>query len=402
VEQAAVAPRESQEPPDWNEELYQATTQLLIEPPASRSAWAGLGCLLLSLALFVLSFFASLGFEVLAIIIPVLLFHEAGHWVGMRLFGYRNMRMFFIPFFGAAVSGTKHAAPAWQRAVVLLLGPLPGIVLGLALYLTLAPAPDNWLHKLTVWLVILNGINLAPLFPLDGGQLLDVLLFSRRPWLAVAFRLLAVAGLAAVAVLSSNWIMGGLGALVLLGTPARYQRARRERLFANNPQQLPEELELLDDAHKRDLFGWARLLSHGNNNPALLAAEMRSLHEHMVTRQPGALVWLLFLALYLGGVAGTVLGGAAMIRGGKPPPQKQVSGRPLAPQGLAQQRREALVVGLERPLATAAQGSPGGLLAAGRLQEVGQRQRQLLVVVRVGNHQPVVRRVEPLGRPVVP
>ena len=38
-------------------------------------------------------------------IIPVLLLHESGHWIAMRLFHYRNLRMFFIPFFGAAVTG---------------------------------------------------------------------------------------------------------------------------------------------------------------------------------------------------------------------------------------------------------------------------------------------------------
>src|SRR5262245_26006745 len=44
----------------------------------------------------------------LFILVPVLLFHEAGHWVAMRAFGYRNLRMFFIPFLGAAVSGRNY------------------------------------------------------------------------------------------------------------------------------------------------------------------------------------------------------------------------------------------------------------------------------------------------------
>jgi len=115
-----------------------------------------------SLALFVGAFLISMELEWLLFIVPVLFFHEAGHWLGMRLFGYRNVRMFFIPFFGAAVSGTKHAAPAWQQAVVLLLGPLPGIAIGLALQAIFAPDIDSRLGKLVFTLVILNGINLAP------------------------------------------------------------------------------------------------------------------------------------------------------------------------------------------------------------------------------------------------
>jgi Zn-dependent protease len=297
VEKALVA-----DPPGWDEELYQATTQLLIEPETAGSTWASLGCLVVSLGLFVLSFF-SLGLRDLAFLIPVLFLHEAGHWIGMRLFGYRNVRMFFIPFFGAAVAGRKHATPAWQQALVLLLGPLPGIALALALQLVLPPGSFRGQRDLIGMLAILNGFNLLPLVPLDGGRLVDLLVFSRRPWLAAAFRLLTAAGLGAVAWTFGSWILGLLAVGVLLSTPARYQRARRERLFADNPQQFPDDLEQLGDAQKRDLFGWARLLNHDDRNPVSVAGEMRSLHEHMVTRQPGLLVCLVLLGLYLGGIA---------------------------------------------------------------------------------------------------
>ena len=35
----------------------------------------------------------------LLLLVAVILFHESGHWVGMRLYGYRDVKMFFIPFF---------------------------------------------------------------------------------------------------------------------------------------------------------------------------------------------------------------------------------------------------------------------------------------------------------------
>ncbi len=305
VEQALVAG--PAEPPGWDEELYQATTQLLIEPETAGSPWASLGCLVVSLGLFVLSFFASFGMRDLGFLIAVLFFHEAGHWLGMRLFGYRNVRMFFIPFFGAAVAGSKHATPAWQQALVLLLGPLPGIALGLALQFGLPPGSFPGQHELIRMLIILNGFNLLPFVPLDGGRLVDLLLFSRRPWLAASFRLLTAAGLATVAWKLQNWILGLLALGVLLSTPSRYQRARRERLFANNPQQFPDDLEQLDSAQKRELFGWAQLLNHQDRNPVSLAGEMRALHEHMVTHRPGLLVWLLLLGLYLGGIAAALV-----------------------------------------------------------------------------------------------
>ena len=45
-------------------------------------------------------------------IIPVLLFHEAGHWMAMRLCHYRNLRIFFIPSLAQpspAKTGTSRA-----------------------------------------------------------------------------------------------------------------------------------------------------------------------------------------------------------------------------------------------------------------------------------------------------
>src|SRR5262249_40856307 len=41
-------------------------------------------------------------------------------------------------------------------------------------------------------------------------------------------------------------------------------------------------------------------------SPVSLANDMRSLHEHMVSRRPGPAVWAGLLALYLCGVAGSV------------------------------------------------------------------------------------------------
>jgi hypothetical protein len=186
-----VAPTE-----DWNEDLYQATSAVLAAPELAGSAGRNLGCLLASAALFALASWKSFDPKTLALVVGVLLLHESGHYLGMRLFGYSNVRMFFIPFFGAAVAGRKHAAPAWQQGVVLLLGPLPGIFLGLALQAWLRPDGDSPLGTVVLWLVILNAFNLLPIVPFDGGRLVDLLLFAHRPLLTVGFTLFAVLALA--------------------------------------------------------------------------------------------------------------------------------------------------------------------------------------------------------------
>ena len=81
-----------------------------------RRSWASaLPLLVVSLALFVGAGGSAWSWEFVLLAVPVLLFHELGHYVAMRVFGYRNLRMFFIPMFGAAVSGRNYNAPGCEE-----------------------------------------------------------------------------------------------------------------------------------------------------------------------------------------------------------------------------------------------------------------------------------------------
>src|SRR5579872_3095500 len=84
---------------------------------------------------------------------------------------------------------------AWKQGVVLLLGPVPGIVVAFALGLQSELSPLA--RETAISLVSINGFNLLPMAGLDGARLLEHVLFSRRRWLAIGFQLCA--GLAMVA-----------------------------------------------------------------------------------------------------------------------------------------------------------------------------------------------------------
>ena len=47
----------------------------------------------------------------------------------MRAFGYRELGVVVLPFLGAVAFGRKDDAGPWQKLVVLLAGPLPGLIL---------------------------------------------------------------------------------------------------------------------------------------------------------------------------------------------------------------------------------------------------------------------------------
>jgi len=164
--------------------------------------------------------------EYIAIIVGLLLFHETGHFIAMKLFGYRNLRMFFIPGIGAAVTGRNYNAPAWKKIIVSLMGPLPGVLLGGALLF----AGVHWHHELAYRVglvaILLNVMNLIPLLPLDGGWVAHAALFARHPKLDLGFRLTA-----ALAILAIGLFVPGLKFLpylslaMLFTLPMTYKQA---------------------------------------------------------------------------------------------------------------------------------------------------------------------------------
>lgn len=198
-----------------------------------RSLLKGLLILAASLALFVMT--GVLDFEAtdLALLIVVLLIHESGHYLGMRVFGYQNVQMFFIPFFGAAVSGRTSNVPAWQQAVVFLLGPVPGLIIGAGLCVPGLLLEHELLLDAARMFLIINGFNLLPIFPLDGGQLLNLLLFCRNRYTEAVFRAGAGALMAAAGWFSSSWLLGAFGVMILLSSSYSFKissMAQRLRL----------------------------------------------------------------------------------------------------------------------------------------------------------------------------
>lgn len=179
-------------PPDLME---LATLDELRQLQSKKINWRlTVGLLVLSAFLFILNSRGSnsgQSTEYVAIIVGVLLFHEMGHYLAMKIFGYRNLRMFFIPGFGAAVVGRHYNVPAWKKIIVSLMGPLPGIFAGTVLLILSAGLRQDLLYRIGLVAVIINAFNLIPILPFDGGWVAHAALFSRHPKLDVGFRLVA-------------------------------------------------------------------------------------------------------------------------------------------------------------------------------------------------------------------
>jgi stage IV sporulation protein FB len=143
----------------------------LEEPKNKMNVWLrSLG----SLALFLVVgyFFFRHNWTWVLILTAVVVFHEMGHFFAMKVYKYQELGIFFIPLMGAYVSGKKQEVSQKQSAVILLAGPLPGIVLGLLSHFIAEQTDIYFFEKLAWILVFLNLLNLLPVYPLDGGQLL--------------------------------------------------------------------------------------------------------------------------------------------------------------------------------------------------------------------------------------
>jgi Zn-dependent protease len=243
----------------------------------------------ISLMAFLAAGLKDLDRNFLWLLVPILLFHELGHYVTMRWFGYRNLRMFFIPFFGAAVAGKHYNIPGWKRAIVALAGPVPGILVGAAAGIVGMRLHQPRVTEIATLMIIINGFNLLPFMPLDGGWVLHAILFCRHPVLDLGFRLIAI-----VALFGVGWVVGGrlhwLGILLLLGLPTIWQVTRvAQRLRRRGASALsPDNVSIPPETVKMILaeLGAGK---HVRRSAAVLAQQVTSVFETLNARPPGVL-----------------------------------------------------------------------------------------------------------------
>lgn len=172
----------------------------------------------------------------------VLLVHEGGHAMAMRAFGHRDMNMFFLPFFGAVVTGQALSLAAWKQAVILFAGPLPGLIAGAAMtyYWSQHAVPPGFDWRLLASMALyVNLFNLLPIIPLDGGRLVELSLFGRWPRMRIVFSALSSLAMIGIFTWSKSpvWIGLSMGMAMALRTQWRAASLQRSWQGDLNPAQ---------------------------------------------------------------------------------------------------------------------------------------------------------------------
>lgn len=164
-----------------------------------------------SLLLFVLAFLLIMPTQkvFLSQLMIVLIVHELGHFLLMRLFHYKNVRMLFIPLMGAFVHGHKDELKQSESLLVILAGPIPGIIFGVLSFM-LFFGTNAYLRDLGFLSIIVNAINLIPILPLDGGRLVKIIWPGKAELFQLIVLLIASLGIIVV----SFWFEEYLYALI--------------------------------------------------------------------------------------------------------------------------------------------------------------------------------------------
>ncbi len=275
-------------------------------------------------ALFIFLFGQDQPLQTALTVIVLSALHEAGHWLPMRLFGYRGIPPVFVPFMGATERGRKLHAPAWQQLVVALGGPIPGLIAGLAMLAHGYFRPDTplWLLDAAGMAVALNALHLLPVLPMDGGKIIDLLVFRDLPLLRPFFTVTSSISAFAAALALRSRVLKHIAMLMLGGVIWDVRTIQVVR----GARKLPWAGEVNDEGEAlRRIFRGLRQEGHGSfigtdgwhkKIEALLLEVMRK-RPSLATRFAGGSLLLVSGAmpclLFVGVLLGPVLGDAGRV-----------------------------------------------------------------------------------------
>lgn len=277
-----------------------------------KPGWAStVWILLLSLLGFVVAGSRQWSWSYVLILVPVLFIHELGHFLAMRAFNYRNLRMFFIPFFGAAVVGRHYNVPGWKKVVVSLMGPVPGILLGAVIGGVGFALNSPLLTRIALVLLILNGSNLVPLLPLDGGWIFHTLFFCRHWLLDSTFRVIAALGLFGGGVLLHSKLLTYLSIPMLISIPISFRMARiaAELKKRGLPPVSPDDQSIPPETAQA-IITELKKATPGKQSTKLLAQQTLQIFETLNARPPG---WAATGGLLVGHLAGIAMAGIMIV-----------------------------------------------------------------------------------------
>lgn len=153
------------------------------------------------------SFFAMFGTSAAVMLIVLILIHELGHVVAMRWAGIPVKGIYFIPFFGGVAVGGDRYRSEVERGIVALMGPGFSLITTAIFAFFAAQSGEPMMRELAFMSALLNGFNLLPVQPLDGGQIMQALLSRLDPAISRVFHMAALLAGGAIALYLGSFLL---------------------------------------------------------------------------------------------------------------------------------------------------------------------------------------------------
>jgi Zn-dependent protease len=231
-EQATNIPERKAGPPPAAKKAAPRTGRNAGGTLLSALAFFGVGALLFSL-------------KTALILLAVVAIHEGGHYLAMLASGYRDVKIFFVPGLGGVTMGQPTTVSLWRRLFVLLAGPVPGVIFGFAIFLMQSRGwiHADWVPELALTFIVINLLNLLPIVPLDGGQIVEALLSDRWIYARFVLALLSLLPLLFAVVYLHNTIFVVLLAFGAMSLPRHFRIARLLAAYRKEYGTAPVDME---------------------------------------------------------------------------------------------------------------------------------------------------------------
>lgn len=219
-----------------------------------------------SLILFILAFayFFSDQISFIVILVIALIVHEFGHFLLMKKFGYQDVIMVFVPLMGAFVNGKKKKYSQLESLLVVAAGPFPGMIIGFLFLVVFSQQANEMLFLIAIIFLALNIINLLPLDPLDGGQLLRLLVAKNSDLFMLVFSLISSLTLIVSGFLFDNWYLMGFGFFLAIRVRSVQKRHYMRKIFRQ------KNINYITDYNDLSNKGYAALKEVVLDNSSLL------------------------------------------------------------------------------------------------------------------------------------
>lgn len=110
----------------------------------------------------------------------LIIVHELGHFLTAKLLKWKGGKIYIYPYGGITKLNEKVNVPIKEELLVLIMGPITQVLFFYGMMFIL---PDRYIDIFKNYHLFILGFNLLPIYPLDGGRLLGLILQEK-----IAFR----------------------------------------------------------------------------------------------------------------------------------------------------------------------------------------------------------------------